>query len=52
MLKQFKLNYCVSNVYRLFHHLGFSWITSSSRHPKQSYEINKVYEKLEIIMIP
>lgn len=39
--QEFELNYCVSNVYRLLHQLGFSWITSRSRHPKQSDEIQE-----------
>ncbi len=44
--QKFKLNYCVSNVYRLFHQLGFSWITSRSRHPKQSIEIQENFKKI------
>ncbi|MBA6339500.1 winged helix-turn-helix domain-containing protein [Colwellia sp. MB02u-10] len=38
--REFKLNYGISNVYRLLHQLGFSWITSRSRHPKQLAEYN------------
>lgn len=44
--QEFKLNYCVSNVYRLLHQLGFSWITSRSRHPKQSDEIQENFKKI------
>ena len=44
--QEFKLNYCVSNVYRLLHQLGFSWITSRSRHPKQSEEVQGDFKKI------
>lgn len=44
--QEFNLNYCVSNVYRLLHQLGFSWITSRSRHPKQSDEIQENFKKI------
>lgn len=44
--QEFKLNYCVSNVYRLLHKLGFSWITSRSRHPKQSDEVQEAFKKI------
>jgi len=44
--QEFELNYCVSNVYRLLHQLGFSWITSRSRHPKQSDEIQENFKKI------
>ena len=40
--QEFKLNYGISNVYRLLRQLGFSWITSRSRHPKQSEKIRNV----------
>jgi hypothetical protein len=49
--QEFKLNYCVSNVYRLLHHLGFSWITSRSRHPKQPDVIQDAFKKFEMEMI-
>ena len=44
--QEFKLNYCISNAYRLLHQLGFSWITSRSRHPKQSDEIQENFKKI------
>lgn len=31
----FRIDYKISNIYRILHHLNFSWITSRSRHPKQ-----------------
>ncbi len=44
--QEYKLNYGISNVYRLLHQLGFSWITSRSRHPKQSEEIQENFKKI------
>jgi len=34
--QEFNVLYSVDNVYRLLHQLGFSWITSRSKHPKQN----------------
>ena len=34
--ENFQVSYKISNIYRLLHHLNFSWITSRSRHPKLS----------------
>ena len=44
--QEFTLNYCISNVYRLLHQLGFSWITSRSRHPKQSEKVQEDFKKI------
>lgn len=44
--QEYKINYGISNVYRLLHQLGFSWITSRSRHPKQSEEIQESFKKI------
>lgn len=44
--QEFKVNYTISNVYRLLHQLGFSWITSRSRHPKQSKKIQEDFKKI------
>ncbi len=42
----FSIEYEVSNIYRLLRELGFSWITSRSKHPKQSQEAQDVFKKL------
>lgn len=42
----FGISYEVSNIYRLLRLLGFSWITSRSRHPKQSQSVQDAYKKL------
>lgn len=43
-------NFCVSyttrNVYKLLHALGFSWITSRSKHPKQQPDVQEAFKKL------
>ena len=44
--KEFKVQYSVFNIYRLLHQLGFSWITSRSRHPKQSEEVQEDLKKI------
>lgn len=41
-----QVNYSLANVYRLLHSMGFSWITSRSKHPKQSQEVQKTFKKL------
>ena len=41
----FKFHYHLSSVYKLLHRLGFSWITSRSKHPKQSIEAQEDFKK-------
>jgi transposase len=42
----FGVEYQQTNVYRLMRMLGFSWITSRSKHPKQSIEAQEAFKKL------
>lgn len=42
----FGFNYHLSSVYKLLHKLGFSWITSRSKHPKQSKEAQEDFKKI------
>ena len=42
----FAVKYQPSNIYRLMHELGFSWITSRSKHPKQSQEAQDEFKKI------
>jgi len=42
----FSVQYQQSNIYRLLHELGFSWITSRSKHPKQSEEVQEDFKKI------
>ena len=41
----FGVNYKQANIYRLLHQQGFSWITSRSKHPKQSEEAQEAFKK-------
>lgn len=42
---QFDVHYEASNIYRLLHAMGFSWITSRSRHPKQDQAVQEAFKK-------
>lgn len=44
--REFGVAYELSNVYRLLRELGFSWITSRSRHPKQDGQVQEAFKKL------
>ena len=44
--EQFSVKYSIWNIYRLLHALNFSWISSRSRHPKQSDEVQDAFKKL------
>ena len=43
--EQFQVNYHPNAIYKLIHSLGFSWITSRSKHPKQSQEAQDEFKK-------
>lgn len=51
ILQEFKVEYTIFNVCRLLHQLGFSWITTSSRHSKQSNKIQEISNKFNIEML-
>lgn len=42
----FGVDYGLRNIYRLLHSLGFSWITSRSKHPKQSQAAQDAFKKV------
>lgn len=46
ILSEFNVEYHLSTVYRLLARLDFSWITSRSRHPKQSEEAQESFKKI------
>lgn len=46
IIDKFNINYKLRNVYRLLHDLGFSWITSRSRHPKQDEKAQLLFKNL------
>lgn len=41
----FDVQYKLNNVYRLLHELNLSWITSRSKHPKQSVQAQEDFKK-------
>jgi len=43
---EFNVKYQNRNIYRLLHHLGFSWITSRSKHQKQDEEAQNLFKNL------
>ena len=43
---EFNVEYHPNAIYKLLRKLGFSWITSRSRHPKQSQGVQDAYKKL------
>jgi len=45
--EEFGVTYCLDNIYRLLKSLNFSWITSRSKHPKQSQEIQEDFKKIQ-----
>lgn len=42
----FGINYGLTNIYNILHKLGFSWITSRSRHPKQAQDKQDFFKTL------
>ncbi len=42
----FGIKYQSSGIYRLLHDIGLSWITSRSKHPKQSIEAQDAFKKI------
>ena len=45
---QFGIQYKKSNIYKLLHALNLSWITTRSKHPKQSIETQEDFKKIPI----
>lgn len=45
IFKAFGVNYHLNHVYKLLKLIGFSWITSRSKHPKQSQEAQDDFKK-------
>ena len=43
---EFGVQYHHNAIYKLLKQLGFSWITSRSRHPKQQQGVQDAYKKL------
>lgn len=43
---EFGVQYQKSNIYNLLHGLNLSWITTRSKHPKQSIEAQETFKKI------
>nr|WP_193154776.1 IS630 family transposase [Vibrio navarrensis] len=48
IVKEFGQHYHPDSIYYLLDHMGFSWITSRSKHPKQSQEVQDDFKKFKI----
>ncbi|MDP2562013.1 IS630 family transposase [Psychrobium sp. 1_MG-2023] len=48
---QFGVDYHLNHVYKLLKKVGFSWIKSRSKHPKQSQKAQDEFKKIEHTMI-
>lgn len=44
--KEFDVTYQKTNIYQLMHKLNLSWITTRSKHPKQSIEAQEAFKKI------
>jgi len=44
----FNIEYTLRNIYHLLHASDFSWITSRSKHPKQSQDVQDSFKKIQI----
>ncbi|MFT6899436.1 MAG: transposase [Paraglaciecola sp.] len=45
--QEFAVTYSLKNTYHVLHSLGFLWLTSRSKHPKQSQEAQYKFKKTE-----
>lgn len=48
IVKEFGQHYHPDSIYYLLDHMGFSWITSRSKHPKQSQKAQDDFKKIQI----
>lgn len=48
IVEEFGKHYHPDSIYYLLDHMGFSWITSRSKHPKQSQQIQEDFKKFKI----
>ncbi|WP_190272077.1 helix-turn-helix domain-containing protein [Shewanella pealeana] len=44
--QQFNVDFHPNAIYKLLEQLGFSWVTSRSKHPKQSTEVQAAFKKV------
>ncbi|MCU8400243.1 IS630 family transposase [Vibrio vulnificus] len=48
IVNEFGKHYHPDSIYYLLNHMGFSWITSRSKHPRQSQQIQDDFKKFKI----
>ncbi|POB16808.1 IS630 family transposase [Vibrio vulnificus] len=48
IVNEFGKHYPPDSIYYLLNHMGFSWITSRSKHPRQSQQIQDDFKKFKI----
>ena len=46
--EELDVTYQKTNIYQLMHKLNLSWITTRSKHPKQSIEAQETFKKFQI----
>ena len=49
---QFNVKFHPDHIYRMLKKLGFSWVTSRSRHPKQSQQCQEAFKKVPSVNDP
>ncbi|GAD91194.1 hypothetical protein VHA01S_073_00060 [Vibrio halioticoli NBRC 102217] len=47
IVQEFDKHYHPDSIYYLLNHMGFSWITSRSKHPHQSQQIQDDFKKIQ-----
>ena len=48
IMDNFQVEYNTGHVYKIMKQLGFSWITTRSKHPKQSDEAQEAFKKVSL----
>ncbi|WP_431313089.1 helix-turn-helix domain-containing protein [Vibrio hyugaensis] len=47
IIKEFGKHYHPDSIYYLLNRMGFSWITSRSKHPSQSQQLQDDFKKIQ-----
>ncbi|HAS6168858.1 TPA: winged helix-turn-helix domain-containing protein, partial [Vibrio vulnificus] len=47
IVNEFGKHYHPDSIYYLLNHMGFYWITSRSKHPRQSQQIQDDFKKIQ-----
>jgi transposase len=49
ILSEFGISFHLNHVYKILRKLGFSWLSSRSKHPKQNVEVMEAFKKLPLV---